>query len=293
MPSWIAALKTYNSRQPAWCIPRKGTDEYNKVRKIMSGEKTKKPKILKQVDSFKKQDDIYEEPRNIQRNPTAKITTKKVGMMDVPQDVMNLMGNYLGIKDKAKFNQVNKNVKVAYSEKEKNRDFYNQFESITEDYRKKTPFSFMSTLDSLNTLSRNLKKIDDVIGKYYKKYGEAQKKQEKKIIKYIKDKKLNKNVEDYLTKYFVEDDFNYLTQYEYDEYEDYYGNFWSVDGDNIRIYTTAAKEVRSDIKVIPILIKEYFNTITELVDLYVNKVGDKIVELPTNRDELYNMTRNK
>jgi len=97
MPTWIEALKTYNSRQPAWCIPRKGTDEYNKVRKIMSGEKTKIPKKLKVVDSLK----------------------QKVGMTDVPQDVMNLMGNYLGTKDKAQFNQVNKNVKLDYSKEEK------------------------------------------------------------------------------------------------------------------------------------------------------------------------------
>ena len=134
MPSWIAALKTYNSRQPAWCIPRKGTDEYNKVRKIMSGEKTKKPKILKQVDSFKKQDDsfkkqddIYEEPRNIQRTPTAVINTKRATIIDVPPDVMNhIMGKYLGVADKAKLATVGVKVKMTDEEKEEaDRKSYN------------------------------------------------------------------------------------------------------------------------------------------------------------------------
>jgi len=38
MPSlWIDALKQFNMGQGAWCIPRKGTEDYKKVRAIMDG----------------------------------------------------------------------------------------------------------------------------------------------------------------------------------------------------------------------------------------------------------------
>lgn len=38
MPSlWIDALKQFNMGQGAWCIPRKGSDDYKKVRAIMDG----------------------------------------------------------------------------------------------------------------------------------------------------------------------------------------------------------------------------------------------------------------
>jgi len=38
---WITALKKWNEGNEKWCVPRKGTPEYNEVRKIMdemSGE---------------------------------------------------------------------------------------------------------------------------------------------------------------------------------------------------------------------------------------------------------------
>lgn len=162
MPSWIAALKTYNSRQPAWCIPRKGTDEYNKVRKIMNGEKTKKPKILKQVDSFKKQDDIYEEPRNIQRTPTAVINTKRATINDVPQDVMNnIMGKYLGVADKAKLAAVGVKVKMTDEEKEEaDRKSYN--------YN-----VYMKLIDRYKNYYKNYKKFNDTFKKIPKPDEEA------------------------------------------------------------------------------------------------------------------------
>lgn len=36
---WVEALKLWNSNQPAWCIPRKGTPEHAEVKRIMAGEK--------------------------------------------------------------------------------------------------------------------------------------------------------------------------------------------------------------------------------------------------------------
>ena len=194
----------------------------------------------------------------------------------------NIMGQYLGVKDKAKFNQVSKNLKINYSEKDKNKVFYRKLVNITEKYRNETNFSFIQALDNINATNNNLTVVNNVVTRYWKKYRETQKKQGKKIIKYIKDKKINKNVEDYLIKYFTDTDNGYyeLTSYEYDDYEDYDSDFWDITGYNVNIYTSATREVRNDIKDIPNVIDKYFNTIIELVDLYVKIIGDKIVELP-------------
>jgi hypothetical protein len=46
MPSlWITALQQYNGTKGPWCIPRKGTKEYDEVKSIMESKKTKAKKI--------------------------------------------------------------------------------------------------------------------------------------------------------------------------------------------------------------------------------------------------------
>jgi len=40
--SWVVALKEFNKNKSIWCIPKKGTKEYNEVRKIMDNMDTKK-----------------------------------------------------------------------------------------------------------------------------------------------------------------------------------------------------------------------------------------------------------
>jgi len=40
---WVDALKLYNQGKGGWCIPRKGTKEYDEVRKIMGGSKPAPP----------------------------------------------------------------------------------------------------------------------------------------------------------------------------------------------------------------------------------------------------------
>lgn len=38
MPTWIQALRTWNETENGnkrWCIPKKGSDDYKKVRKLM------------------------------------------------------------------------------------------------------------------------------------------------------------------------------------------------------------------------------------------------------------------
>jgi hypothetical protein len=38
---YFEALKIYNDGKPAWCSPRKGTEEYKKVIAIMNGKSPK------------------------------------------------------------------------------------------------------------------------------------------------------------------------------------------------------------------------------------------------------------
>ena len=54
MPLFVDALKQYNKTETKWTIPKKGTEEYNKVMKIMNDIKKNKttepnqPKATKQ-----------------------------------------------------------------------------------------------------------------------------------------------------------------------------------------------------------------------------------------------------
>lgn len=41
MISWINALKLWNQNKKKWCIPKKGTDDYNQVKKLMNSKKKK------------------------------------------------------------------------------------------------------------------------------------------------------------------------------------------------------------------------------------------------------------
>ena len=56
MPLFVDALKQYNKTETKWTIPKKGTEEYNKVMKIMNDikkNKTTEPKQLKQPKATK------------------------------------------------------------------------------------------------------------------------------------------------------------------------------------------------------------------------------------------------
>lgn len=51
MPLFVDALKEYNKSETKWTIPKRGTEEYNKVMKIMNDlkkNKTTEPKQPKQ-----------------------------------------------------------------------------------------------------------------------------------------------------------------------------------------------------------------------------------------------------
>ena len=47
MPLFVQALKQYNKNQVKWTIPKRGTDDYNQVMKIMNDMKSKSKKSNK------------------------------------------------------------------------------------------------------------------------------------------------------------------------------------------------------------------------------------------------------
>ena len=59
MKSWIQSLKLWNEtnlHSGAWCVPKKGTAEYEQVKAIMKGEPPAKKKVV--VDAVKPLGDI-------------------------------------------------------------------------------------------------------------------------------------------------------------------------------------------------------------------------------------------
>lgn len=53
--NWISALKQFNANSNTWCVPKKGTPEYKKVRDIMAG---KKPEENKTTEYYQRGDII-------------------------------------------------------------------------------------------------------------------------------------------------------------------------------------------------------------------------------------------
>lgn len=52
MNTWLEALKKYNAGKGAWCLPKKGSDEYNKVKNIQNSiSKPLKPKKFEKPQS--------------------------------------------------------------------------------------------------------------------------------------------------------------------------------------------------------------------------------------------------
>ena len=51
MKSWIEALRKFNQGKTEWCVPKKDTAEYQKVKSMMKGAPPAKKKVV--VDSAK------------------------------------------------------------------------------------------------------------------------------------------------------------------------------------------------------------------------------------------------
>ncbi len=182
---WIEALKKWNDDKPAWCIPRKGTDEYTQVKNIMSGKqnKTKKDKINK-VEDFEvphiKENrtvdiNLYDKfIRHIKRlksmdimnkeNPTKKEITEVV---DILNDLNEIFADeYNGFK----ISSVKKEIDTYLNKynslniiKRKIKPFVEKYNLNKED-EKFTIENIPKGLDKrqLNTLLRNVEKLHDL-----------------------------------------------------------------------------------------------------------------------------------
>jgi len=76
MPSlWIAALRQFNTDKGAWCIPRKGSEDYDKVKVLMGHMKDAKNKPVK-AESAKKAE-IVEKHEDMAKKEIAKLEKKK------------------------------------------------------------------------------------------------------------------------------------------------------------------------------------------------------------------------
>ncbi len=77
---WIQALKDWNSKtnKGKWCIPRKGSSEYDDVKKIMSGQDSR-PYATGGYINFSKQlkPKIKKEQPNLSDKEIASIVAKK------------------------------------------------------------------------------------------------------------------------------------------------------------------------------------------------------------------------
>jgi hypothetical protein len=50
--NWISALKQFNANSNTWCVPKKGTPEYKKVRDIMAGKKPEETEYYTKTQIF-------------------------------------------------------------------------------------------------------------------------------------------------------------------------------------------------------------------------------------------------
>lgn len=95
MSAWVRALRIWNNQNnpDIWCVPRRGTDEYKKVLKIMGKKPATKKKVVKVKKTPKKDDTII---FNINVNEKVKKTPTKKKVVKVektPTKVDNFIDN--------------------------------------------------------------------------------------------------------------------------------------------------------------------------------------------------------
>lgn len=77
--SWIKALKIFNKNKNEWCVPKKGTTEYNEVKKIIVADnKSNNNKVIEVVKTKKE----TKENERIRRG----LNLLKYGTTDIPED---------------------------------------------------------------------------------------------------------------------------------------------------------------------------------------------------------------
>ena len=77
--TWIQALKKWNSTNTCWCVPRKGTEQYNEVMAMMKEDTPKKKVKIPEEEKKTK--------RKKQSNENVKTIEKKVVKEDIREDI--------------------------------------------------------------------------------------------------------------------------------------------------------------------------------------------------------------
>ena len=85
--TWIQALKKWNSTNTCWCVPRKGTEQYNEVMALMKEDTPKKKvKIPEEEKKTKKKK---------QSNENVKTIEKKIVKEEIKEGKQDTSNNYL------------------------------------------------------------------------------------------------------------------------------------------------------------------------------------------------------
>ena len=78
--SWITALKQWNSKQPSgnWCVPKKGTKDYEEVRKYMGGSSSESSKVEDKKERKDKKSKMKKPEGAVKEKKMSKKELKKI-----------------------------------------------------------------------------------------------------------------------------------------------------------------------------------------------------------------------
>ena len=98
MPSvWITALKEYNSNKKTWCVPKKDSQDYNEVKKIMekikSGDNNKGGEIIsnqeiKQLKSDKQKKYRENKKKQLEAEKIRLINTNTTNQLNTDKQII-------------------------------------------------------------------------------------------------------------------------------------------------------------------------------------------------------------
>lgn len=101
---WIEALKEWNKKSPVWCIPRKGSKEYNEVMAIKNGTPAAKPKPTpaQEMEMMGKEDVLSSKARNLDREEREEkmIKENKAKAKVIRQNIESLFKDKPNLKEK-------------------------------------------------------------------------------------------------------------------------------------------------------------------------------------------------
>lgn len=125
---WIDALKEYNKNKGQWCLPKKGSKEYDEVKKIMDRNKKPKKSVIEPKKEKPKKSLIemmkeFNNKYNLSEIKKQTFNTKEELQKYIDEYVkeINDIRNQLGkIEDQIEFMKNNKELSVDYNDNSKN-----------------------------------------------------------------------------------------------------------------------------------------------------------------------------